>query len=214
MAKINNQTLSLLQQFQRENPEVEELIHPDKTKDVEISKLIRPSYSNREVIPSLFKILVKSLYEHGFVGGVITNRNLHVIDGWHRVEIWQTLGNTTIPCFILDVDPNVELKLHLSLNRQVSQFNLKDFGFEDDFSGIDLVKDFGFTKADLIHNGAPKEEEEYSEEIESIDPNAKLVTSIPKVYHKKLENIKLKLGAPNKSQTLILLIDHYENSNC
>lgn len=203
-----NRFLEILKQAQKQKPELEELIHPEKLQEIPIAKLVRPSYSRRELIPNLQKTIVKSLYEHGFVGGIVVTKIFNVIDGWHRSEVWKMMGYKTIPCYILDVDYVTEQKLHLALNRHIAQFNPSDFGFTEAFSSINLVEDFGFTKADILNKPpeapATKNVNRYQ---------SRLITSIPVQYHEKLNLIKKSMQVQNKSQVLIKLIDFYENYN-
>lgn len=211
MKEFTEQILSAIQEVQKELLEIEELILPDSIEQVNINQLVRPDYSRRIVIPNLIKVLVKSLTEFDFVGGIIVNsKNNHVIDGWHRVEIWKTMGNVNIPCYILDVNSNQERKLHLLLNRQVSQFQASDFGFTSVFADLDLVKDYGFTRADFFDE-ANSDEPIVSKE-QSNKLIKKLITALPESYHQKLEGFKKGMPAPNKSQVLIKLIDFYEKN--
>lgn len=212
MKDFTKQSLKLIEEVQKELLDVEELIHPREIEDVDIKKLIRPSYSSRVVIPNLLKTLVKSLYENNFVGGIFISKDLNVIDGWHRVEIWEAMGNETIPCHILDIPKPLERKLHLSLNRPISEFNLEDFGISSHFNDLDLVRDFGFTKADLLDEEI--ETEIVSDEAEKLNPNSRLTASIPVEYHAKLDEIKKELELKNKSLVLIKLIDFYEDNRC
>lgn len=212
MKNFDQQILATIHQIRVELLDVEDLYLPEATTDLKIGDLKRPTYSKRVAIPSLIKILIRSLIEFGFVGGVIINRkNNHIIDGWHRVQVWKQLGNNTIPCFILDIDNQQEKKLHLFLNRQTAQFKPSDFGFTTEFSGLDLINDFGFTKADFIKD----EDLEISEN--QINSSAKygsrLITALPAEYYQKLEALKKLMPAPNKSQVLIKLIDFYETAN-
>lgn len=211
MKKFTEQIVIALQQVHLELLDAEELMHPDSTEQVNINQLIRPSYSKRVIIPNLLKTLVRSLHEFDFIGGIIiSGKNHHVIDGWHRVEIWKEMGKATIPCLKLNVNQEQERKLHLSLNRHVVQFQASDFGFTTEFAGLDLVGDYGFCKTDFLQNDPYTDEKEARLEDRTMSIS-KLITSLPESYHLKMESLKRQMPAPNKSEVLIKLIDFYEN---
>lgn len=206
MNSYTEQILKDIQQIQKEVIDAEELFHPETIEQISIKKLIRPSYSQRIHIPNLVRPLVLSLHELGFVGGIIINKNFNIVDGWHRTQIWKELGNTEIPCIILDVTPEQERKLHLSLNRHTAQFDIKEFGFTEEFTGINLIEDYGFSKIDfLLDDTSTPTAPELNRKSD-----AQLKLMLPEAYHKKLDNIKKDMSVRNKSEAVMKLIDSWK----
>lgn len=162
---------------------VETLVYYD------ISDLKKPTYNQRVLVDCRSEALTKSLKAHGFLGGVFINAdNLNVIDGWHRCEQWQALGNTSIPCYLVRCTYQKEIELHLYLNQQAALFNLKDFGLE--FGHLNLL-DYGFSEADLSFKPINTQSQRpVKEKAPQPDGMTKLMAVVQMTTMDKLRSIK------------------------
>ena len=59
-----------------------------------------PNILTDEQMKSLKLVMEK----FGFLAPVILNKDLQVIDGEHRVRVYQELGKKTIPAYVIDVN--------------------------------------------------------------------------------------------------------------
>jgi hypothetical protein len=132
-----------------------ELLQPEELESleyrhVEIKHLKRANYSNRVPIDNRLQVLSNSLFSNGFIGSILVSKStFSVIDGWQRLQLWEALGNSHIPCHVIECSYSREQQLHLSFNQQVSEFDLHEFGLA--FDDIDF-SDFGFAEIEYIDN--------------------------------------------------------------
>jgi len=123
---------------------------------LKISDLIPAEYNPRRLSKKQASEIEASLLEFGFVDPVIVNKNpdrLNVIVGGHqRVKVWGSMGNDTVPVFLVDLSPEKEKELNVRLNKNTGEWDfdvllsefdktdLNDWGFEDsDFPDIDVL---------------------------------------------------------------------------
>lgn len=141
MNTYEKKLIKLVNEQQLDQLATEDVNFTGELVDVEIDTLKRPDYSNRVQIPNLLKIVIQSLSQYDFLGGIFVGENSrNVIDGVHRAQIWKAMGHTTIPCYLISCNPEQEKGLHLKLNTQASSFNPEDFGVH--FSDLQ-AEDFG-----------------------------------------------------------------------
>ena len=175
---------------------------------VKISQLKKPRCNQRIPIESSVKVLIDSFHQDGFVGGIVVEGNtMAVIDGWQRVIQWQKLGHDTVPCFLIARTPDQVSKLHLRLNTHASVFDPEGLGLE--FTKSELIKDFGFTAADLEVPG-PLNTPKFSEPQKDNETGfIKVPASISKEDYNRLKQIKIETQTGTISNALTFLINYY-----
>ena len=67
-----------------------------------------PNILTKEQMKSLKLVMEK----FGFLAPVILNKDLQVIDGEHRVRVYQELGKKTIPAYVIDIN-TINIKSHV-----------------------------------------------------------------------------------------------------
>lgn len=179
--------------------------------EVAISQLKRPTYSSRKPIENQINVLVSSLSQYGFLGGIFVEaERYYVIDGWHRSQIWHQLENINVPCYLVSCTSKQERVLHLSLNNQCATFNPVEFGCE--FEGLDL-RDFGFSEAELqVDCSILQSKFAFPQEVLNQE-FAKLSTTIPVNIYQSLKAIKKETDAQSMSETIVNLVNHYYETN-
>jgi len=183
----------------------------DKTVvDMEIAKLRRGAYHSRVPIDAKLQTLLDSLQTYGFGGAIFASLRSHnVIDGWHRCEIWAEMGNTHIPCFLVDCTLEQEMRLHLRLNTQAATFDLsQDFGLT--FPGLDLIKDYGFTAADLAPQNPRIIEPQKPKKPQQDSNLASFNTRLFREQYDKLKAIKEEHRLADWAGVIGILLDIYE----
>ena len=120
-----------------------------KIKNEKIDNLELAPYNPRKINANEMQKLMDSLKEFGFLDPVIVNKNMTVIGGHQRIKAWTKLGNDTVPCVFVDIDPVKEKTLNIALNKisgewdnyklnkllteiNSSEVNVNLTGFDDD----------------------------------------------------------------------------------
>ena len=88
-----------------------------KIKNEKIDNLELAPYNPRKINANEMQKLMDSLKEFGFLDPVIVNKNMTVIGGHQRIKAWTKLGNDTVPCVFVDIDPVKEKTLNIALNK-------------------------------------------------------------------------------------------------
>lgn len=185
-------------------------VHFDKTLfEVPINDLKRPKYHSRQPIENRIETLYKSLSNHGFLGGIfITESSCNVIDGWHRVLLWKELDHTTIPCYKIRCTEQQEKDLHLRLNTQLATFDLREFGLTN--PDVNLIKDYGFTEADLKSDVISTNPITKLRQLKGNDGFKKVTVLLKSNVYERLETIKEFEKLQEWPDVLEVLIDNYE----
>ena len=130
-----------------------------KIKNEKIENIELATYNPRKINANEMQKLMDSLSEFGFLDPVIVNQNMTLIGGHQRIKAWAKLGNKTVPCIFVDLDPMKEKALNLALNKisgewdnyklnkilneiNSSEININLTGFDND----ELKKLIGETK--------------------------------------------------------------------
>ena len=130
-----------------------------KIKNEKIENIELATYNPRKINANEMQKLMDSLSEFGFLDPVIVNQNMTLIGGHQRIKAWAKLGNKTVPCIFVDLDPMKEKALNLALNKisgewdnyklnkilneiNSSEININLTGFDND----ELKKLMGETK--------------------------------------------------------------------
>lgn len=211
MANDKIKCIQQIAQDQLRQLELEEILYDGTLVEINISTLLRPSYSSRLQVESRLVSLIKSLNCFGFLGGIFVNSSNHVIDGWHRLQLWHSMGMSTIPCYLLCCTPEQERKLHLSLNQQVATFHPSEFGIE--FMDLNLKEDFGFSEADLKLEVYTVKEKFSKEQRAEKAGFTKLMTSLPIDTYDRLKAIKKETNVKSIADTITNLVSLYYESN-
>lgn len=121
--------------------------------EIEVSKLNQAAYNPRkELQPDSFEWgrLKDSLVKFGTVEPIIWNRRTgNVIGGHQRLAVLKSLGFTSVPCQILDMDLKQEKLLNVALNKIRGRWD--DQKLEDLIAGLDaeLAAMTGFSGDEL-----------------------------------------------------------------
>jgi ParB-like chromosome segregation protein Spo0J len=125
-----------------------------------ISELNEAQYNPRELTKAQHESLKSSLKKFGFVNPLLINKHPNrkdvIIGGHQRVRIWAELGNDSVPCVEIVLDPDAEKELNVRLNKNNGQWDwemlannfdpndLLDWGFDESELSIDLGEDDDF----------------------------------------------------------------------
>ena len=114
-------------------------------------KDLKPAeYNPRLLTSKAEEDIRKSLEIFGFVDPVIINtfegRENVIIGGHQRVKVWGKMGNTTVPCVELSLNPTLEKELNIRLNANTGSFDWQML--EAEFSKEDLLE-WGFEANDF-----------------------------------------------------------------
>lgn len=113
-----------------------------KIESVKIVELKAAEYNPRQLSKDQFKSLRESLDKFGFVDPVVANKRNNVIIGGHqRVKVWQDLGNEMVPVFWVDLEPEDEKRLNVTLNAVTGDW---DFDILANFFEVDDLEAWGF----------------------------------------------------------------------
>ena len=84
---------------------------------IDVDKIIfdetNPNILTKEQMKSLKLVMEK----FGFLAPVILNKDLQVIDGEHRVRVYQELGKKTIPAYVIDINTINKKMLRQLMNK-------------------------------------------------------------------------------------------------
>ena len=83
--------------------------------EINISKIAISKITFDETNPNVLtneqmKSLKLVMEKFGFLAPVVLNKDLQVVDGEHRVRVYQELGKKTIPAYVIDVN-NINKKM-------------------------------------------------------------------------------------------------------
>lgn len=109
---------------------------------LQISQLKPATYNPRTISKDEFKGLKASLKKYGLVEPIIVNKDYTIIGGHMRVKAWTELGNTTAPCYVLDLDKHNEKKLNVLLNSQQISGQYDDLKLEEILQDLKLDEDY------------------------------------------------------------------------
>ena len=177
--------------------------------DVPIADLKRPAYSARHLTEENANIIIKSIAQNGFWGGIfVTAGSLNVIDGWYRAKIWECLGNTEIPAYRVTCKPEQERMLHLQLNTQAASFSIEDIGAEPSQLVAD---DYGVIEADIQPAPVMFSKKPPRSVKEGKEGFTRVIISIPSESYQQIKAIKLHTATPNNSEAINFLINTFYN---
>lgn len=168
-------------------------------------------YNPREISDHDFSSLKQSLKEFGFLQPIVLNKNHVIIGGHMRLRAWKDLGETTVPCLIVDLPPDRERLLNIALNRISGQWDMEKLSemvyklsteSADDLrlSGLDEVEVSG-----LIDSVAGLDEKEAKEEEVDLTPPENPVTKLGNIY--QLGNHRLMCGDSSSMGQVADLMD-------
>ena len=95
-----------------------------KIKNEKIENIELATYNPRKINANEMQKLMDSLSEFGFLDPVIVNQNMTLIGGHQRIKAWAKLGNKTVPCIFVDLDPMKEKALNLALNKISGEWDI------------------------------------------------------------------------------------------
>jgi len=134
-----------------------------------ISELKFAEYNPRTISKKQFKELTQSIDEFDLVEPVVVNsrddRNNIIVGGHQRTRVWQSLGNETIHCVIVDLGIEKEMELNLRLNKNGGKF---DDDLLLNYFDEELLFEVGFTVNDLNINIDKYEDNTLVEETKDV----------------------------------------------
>lgn len=116
----------------------------------DIDSLVTPEYNPRKISPKERREIQKSLENFGLVEPLVVNthegRENIVVSGNQRLAIAKSLGMTSAPCVLVDLDETREKELNLRMNKNQAQF---DFDALKKFFDRDMMLDVGFSENEI-----------------------------------------------------------------
>ena len=153
-------------------------------KKVPISNIKFDNTNPNIVSPEQMEALSKGMKKFGYLAPVILNENLEVLDGEHRVKIYESLGEKNIPAYVIKAD-----KIDGKILRQIMNKLRGEHDFKKDTLEYHLISKAGKLNefADLL----AKPEEEFntamnldkifnSKEVPTIEDELETGTECPK----------------------------------
>lgn len=96
------------------------------------------------------EVIEESIESNGFFGAVLVQASTkRIIVGNHRTRVAASLGQTTVPAFLLDVDDEAATKIMLAENRSNDLAGYDERGLADLLSSIPDLVGTGFKDYDL-----------------------------------------------------------------
>ena len=90
--------------------------------------------------------LQKTMDKFGYLAPVILDKKYKVVDGEHRVRIYEKLGKKTIPAYVIDVDKYDQKILRQVMNKLRGEHDLlkdsKEFNILEKANRLDDLADF------------------------------------------------------------------------
>ena len=80
------------------------MIKEHKLVDIEIKKIKKDSANPNVMNEKEQKALQKTMDKFGYLAPIILDKKYKIIDGEHRVKVYEKLGKKTIPAYMIDVD--------------------------------------------------------------------------------------------------------------
>ena len=92
------------------------------------------------------KALEKTMDKYGYLAPVILDKKYKVVDGEHRVKIYERLGKKTIPAYVIDVDRYDQKILRQVMNKLRGEHDIlkdsKEFNILDKANRLDELAQF------------------------------------------------------------------------
>ncbi len=105
------------------------------------------TYNPREMSEEQMEKLKKGLQTFGFVDPIVLNKDMTIIGGHQRWTAAKSLGMTTVPCVVLDLNKSQERALNIALNKISGEFvadmlstllrDIYESGLDMDLTGFD-----------------------------------------------------------------------------
>jgi ParB-like chromosome segregation protein Spo0J len=143
---------------------------------VKISDLKEYEGNPRKMDDDMFRNLVNSLKEYGYVEPIIINKDKQVIGGNYRLKALREIfeENAEVEAVTIDLPKNKEIKLNIILNKITGEFDLdklREVLISLDNAG-ESINDLGFNEQELniITEGLTELKSEYSQDgIDELD---------------------------------------------
>ena len=107
-------------------------------KKVPISNIKFDNTNPNTVSPEQMDALSKGMKKFGYLAPVILNENLEVLDGEHRVKVYETLGEKNIPAYVIKAD-----KIDGKILRQIMNKLRGEHDFKKDTLEYHLISKAG-----------------------------------------------------------------------
>ena len=79
-------------------------------KKIPVKDILFDETNPNELSDEQMEALKETMEKFGYLAPVVLNKNLEVVDGEHRVRIYQELGKKNIQAYVLDID-NIDKKI-------------------------------------------------------------------------------------------------------
>lgn len=183
-----------------------------ETTNIKIDDIQLADYNPREISDHDFASLKQSLKEFGMLQPIVVNKDHVIIGGHMRVRAWKDLGNTEVPCVVVDLPKDREKLLNIALNRISGQWDMEKLSemvyklsvesSEDlRLSGLDEVEVSGLLDSVMeIKDGA-----EANDDTADLTPPEIPVTKLGDIY--QLGNHRLMCGNSASMEQVAILMD-------
>ena len=115
-------------------------------KKVAITSIKFDKTNPNEVSDEQMQALTKGMERFGYLAPVILDKKYKVVDGEHRVRVYEKLGKKTIPAYVIDVDKYDQKILRQVMNKLRGEHDLlkdsKEFNILEKANKLDDLADF------------------------------------------------------------------------
>ncbi len=122
------------------------MVAEHKLVKVEIDKIKIDSTNPNVMSEDEMLALQKTMDKFGYLAPVILDKKYKVVDGEHRVRVYEKLGKKTIPAYVIDVDKYDQKILRQVMNKLRGEHDLlkdsKEFNILEKANKLDDLADF------------------------------------------------------------------------
>ena len=122
------------------------MVEEHKLVKIDIDKIKIDSTNPNVMSDDEMKALQKTMDKFGYLAPVILDKKYKVVDGEHRVKIYERLGKKTIPAYVIDVDKYDQKILRQVMNKLRGEHDIlkdsKEFNILDKANRLDDLAQF------------------------------------------------------------------------
>ena len=174
-----------------------------------VSDLKPAEYNPRKLSDKQFQDIRNSIEKFGFVDPIIVNINEErygtIVGGHQRVKVWDSMGNSEVPCVELDLSFEEEKELNIRLNKNSGEF---DFELLSEFFEQDELAEWGFDEFELTFD-----EGEFGEDFDLADGEKEPFRQMTFILADEQADVIDNVIADAKSTESFKYIETYGNEN-
>ena len=122
------------------------MVEEHKLVKIDIDKIKIDSTNPNVMSEDEMKALQKTMDKFGYLAPVILDKKYKVVDGEHRVKIYERLGKKTIPAYVIDVDKYDQKILRQVMNKLRGEHDIlkdsKEFNILEKANRLDDLAEF------------------------------------------------------------------------